>query len=668
MKRIWIALIIVCFCAQFTCADETALISKQYKEYYIQDSIDIKESKELLKTMLPDGTWPDINYKSKRRGDWDTRVHLDRLGTLAVAYISPNSPYYHDSQVQKAVERGLDHWIRKDYKNPNWYNQEIGVPQRMLKVFMLMGSTFPDRMLNQALATTLSYTKISMIGQNKVWQSGIVFLRAFFQNDIKTMKVASDSIWSELCVTIKEGIQPDGSFHQHGPQLQFGNYGLSFGESMVEWATILRGTRYAVDGDQLDILRNYLLEGVSVVIWKSGMDLSGCGRQIDVECQVTKGRLVLNQLRRMILIDPENKKRYEDCLNEMKTLIGFKSFYRSDLAVYRCNNWYASVKMSSDRVVGAECVNSENVKGKHLADGVLFIYQTGREYDNIQPLWDWRRLPGTTCDQGDEDLKPHWGSKGGSNFVGSIGSGASGVAAMIYQREKLSARKAWFFDDHSVICLGAGIEGESKGEVVTSVQQSLLSGSVVSSRGELKVGTHTLNQGEWVHHSGIGYYLLQNATLQFGKVEGNWLDLFPTRGDRPVEGRVFNLWVDHGVSPQKQTYSYVLFPQTRSDQMDRVVKRHKAGILSNTKNLQAIQNGKTVHAVFYKPGKLVLDNGKVIEVDEPCLLSLRRKKLLVADPTHNLENVNIVVAGKKMDIEFPKGRYAGRQVDVMLPL
>ena len=54
--------------------------------------------------------------------------------------------------------------------------------------------------------------------------------------------MASKSIQEELNVSEGEGIQSDWSYHQHGSQLQFGNYGLSYLEDMLRWYQILNKT------------------------------------------------------------------------------------------------------------------------------------------------------------------------------------------------------------------------------------------------------------------------------------------------------------------------------------------------------------------------------------------------------------------------------------------
>ena len=73
--------------------------------------------------------------------------------------------------------------------------------------------------------------------------------------------------------------------------------------------------------------------------------------------------------------------------------IGHKHFWDSDQTVHRFSTWMASVKMASDRVIGTELVNEDNLKGFYMGDGALYTYCRGDEYLNIFPFWDWRKIP-----------------------------------------------------------------------------------------------------------------------------------------------------------------------------------------------------------------------------------------------------------------------------------
>ena len=46
--------------------------------------------------------------------------------------------------------------------------------------------------------------------------------------------------------------------------------------------------------------------------------------------------------------------------------------WESDYTVHRTPTWLASVRMASERVIGTELVNEDNLKGYYMADGALY--------------------------------------------------------------------------------------------------------------------------------------------------------------------------------------------------------------------------------------------------------------------------------------------------------
>lgn len=632
-------------------ATEVNRVRAQFVGYHAGQQV---ESVALfLKTQQSDGSWANIDYQSKRPGNWPTRSHLDRLVEMARAYVDPSSSFFGQREVRVAVLRGVDFWNQNDYRNSNWYNTRIGVPYRLGTTMILMGAAVSTEQLEAAHPIFYRST-MGMTGQNKVWCAGVGVMKGLLYNDDALLGQAVGQIWSELKVSTGEGIQPDWGFHQHGPQFQMGNYGLSFGDDMVQWATVLRNTPYALSGDKLKILRNFLLDGASWTVWDGVTDYTGCGRQVDRGAQRKKAASVMSQLENMKQVDPEYAAEYERRIaNEW---CGFKAFWRSEIAIQKRSDWYASVKMNSSRVVGSESCNKENMQGLHQGDGVLLVRQRGDDYEDIVPVWDWNRLPGTTCDQqlGGLGPKGYNNYRSPSEFSGVLGQSDSGMAAMVYERNKLQARKSWFIGRDSIVCLGAGIEGETNGPVYTSIQQSWLRGGIKQGDG-------------WFHHNDIGYRTIgSDAHLKTEQVKSNWLTSYPDRPDRPAEGDVFSLWIDHGKSPQGAGYAYVIYPQVMAKNMELIVSGDQLKIWSNTKQLQAIENERGLQAVFYESGKLVCHDGLSLSVDVPCMLQLEGDLLTVCDPTHASAAVTVVIQGKKRVVPFPVGADAGKQLSVTL--
>jgi chondroitin AC lyase len=299
---------------------------------------------------------------------------------MAKAYVSPDDPHYADAALGKTIHTALGHWLEHDYLNPNWWHNQIGVPRNIGFTLLLLEPELTPEEL-QAGLKILERSTIKMTGQNRVWLAGNVLMRALLQNDADLARQARDVINSEFVVSADEGLQVDHSFHQHGPQLQLGNYGLAFANDGVTWLQNLRGTALALDEDKVRLLRDYLLQGLSPVVWRARMDISSCARQLTPHSPTAKARSVARLLTAMQTSDPDHAAAYHEALRvqmiedgEKNPLTGNRLFWRSDYLVDRRADYCASVKMSSARTIGSEVVNEENLSGRHLGDGALYVY------------------------------------------------------------------------------------------------------------------------------------------------------------------------------------------------------------------------------------------------------------------------------------------------------
>jgi chondroitin AC lyase len=680
-------------------ADDISKLRAQLIESYTRGAPAARTIEGYVRALRPDGSWPDIDYSNKEPGSWLTSRHLSRLLTMAETYNKPGHPLAGNAELRAAILQGLGHWTQNDYVNPNWWYPQIGVPQVMAPILILMGETVPPELKEQTVQRVLGRSKMGMTGQNKVWLAGIALMKGLLANDPNLITQAQNQIFSELRVTTQEGIQPDYSFHQHGPQLQWGNYGGAFGGDMIHWASIFRGTGFALEPQRLEVLRSYLQEGPAWILWNGRMDISGCGRQIFRDCQLSKGRAALRQLESMKSIDPAEADAYTRLIasgkdNGENTLIGNKHFWRSDMTVHRRATWYASVKMSSTRTIGAETCNGENLLGLHLGDGVTYFYRTGKEYEDLFPVWDWQRLPGTTCRQDQGSLVPNGKAcRGRSDFAGGLSDGERSIAAMEYIRDGLHVRKAWFFLDRAVVCLGAGIDGEGSEPVLTSVNQCVLNGRVAIGANrqvrDLQREERFSGDLQWVHHDGIGYVFIKptTATVAAQAQKGDWHRVHSRESTEAVERDVFSLWIDHGRKPQGAQYAYAVVPGVHVSVMASLCNSLPVSILQQTAATMAIADpsGKLVQAVFFEPGRLAWGDGSFIEADAPCLVALGstadRIRLHAADPTHTRQTVKLRLSGKytggetrydegkkqtELTVSLPQEGFAGRTVSLAL--
>jgi len=198
----------------------------------LKGSSDNDNIKKISEQLNDQGAWPDIDYASKQRGNWHPAGHLSKLQTLAKAWQRPGSLYYHDIALLAKIHLALNYWLKNDFQCPNWWYPQIGVPMSLAPTMILLENELSKEQMELGIKI-LDRAKIGMTGQNKVWLSGNVILKSLLLRDIETIRKASASIQEELKVSLEEGIQPDGSFHQHGPQIQFGNYGLAYVGDMI---------------------------------------------------------------------------------------------------------------------------------------------------------------------------------------------------------------------------------------------------------------------------------------------------------------------------------------------------------------------------------------------------------------------------------------------------
>ncbi|MGA3006346.1 MAG: polysaccharide lyase family 8 super-sandwich domain-containing protein [Opitutaceae bacterium] len=635
----------------------------------------LKQALAAAKSLQADGSWNDLDYDSSARSGWPPAIHYTRMVLMASAAVGRiNISATDRQQLLEAVHRAFRFWIANDFQCPNWWYNEIGTPKGIGTCALLLGDKLATDEYAYTTRTLLPRYDIGRTGQNKVWLAGNTLMLGLLTGDEASIDKASTAIWSELSIsTDDEGIQSDYSFHQHGAQLQFGNYGMAFATELCDWGAILRGTPWAMSENKLAIFRHYLLDGQNWISWRGAMDISSCGRQLMPHSPVEKTTQIDQVMKEAAIFDPGAASDYlafvarnrPDAAND---LVGNRYFWRSDYMVQRTRDFAVTLKMSSSRVIGTEMVNSENLSGYHLAEGALYLYRRGDEYADIFPVWDWRKIPGVTCAQ--TDLPAFKTSSVNSEFVGGVSDGLHGCAALDFSRGGITAKKAWFFCDRSVVCLGAGINGDSEAPVITTINQCLLHGSIrlqhkESGKSPGTAGADTtLPDVDWIEHDGWRYAFPGRSTVHLaaGPVTGNWSQVFrnPQTPRQDITQNVFTLWLDHGNVPKDASYEYVVVPAG---------EKAAATVIVNSPAVQAVQMAETLFGVvFWSAGKIELTGALTLEVDHPCLVLVdsEKRRAWVSDPTQDLSQVRLTVGKSTQTIALPAGTAAGETVSVVI--
>ncbi|MDU1906392.1 MAG: polysaccharide lyase family 8 super-sandwich domain-containing protein [Dysgonomonas sp.] len=669
-----------------------SILKKNLKEEFYSDQmvvelmdrypIQSKEVKALLDNLKADGTWTDINYEDKNRSGWQPKKHVERTLLLTKAYYTKGNKYYQSKELEQIIHKTLGYWLEAKHISLNWWHNQIGVPKIIGAIAILFEEKLtPDEM--QGIIEVMNAAKFGMTGQNKVWLAGNVLVKGLLEEDLQLVKSARDTIFSEIKTGSREGIKADNSFHQHGVQLQFGNYGAAYIASMGMWSQVLSGTSLSLQQPQLDILSRLINDGYRHVLWKGYMDINSLGRQFFKQAQLHKAFSVGFTSSLLMDADTKNMTRYQALLNENflnksapNTFTGLYHFWMSDYTVQRRPDWMASVRMSSPRVTGAEAGNGDNLKGYYLADGAMYVYTRGDEYLNIFPCWDWRKIPGVTSYETKTPLKLlDWGGYNNRNsFVGAITDGTTGITAMAFDRDGIRARKAWVFTNDFILCLGAGIEADSGLVVTTSIDQRIKRGNLLHLQDNKweKVSNIDIAQGKEsrFYHDHTGYIVLQpeGGKALTEKRVGKWkevMNIYPT--DYTETRDVMSLWIDHGRNPRNGSYQYFVLPATTSKNV-RDFNTNSIKINRNTAQYQSVTVGNTTYIAAYPLANVDVADGIRVASSNTGLFIItveeNRRKVMIVDPTQQQTSMKFSFRGETRIVELPQGELAGTPVTI----
>lgn len=620
------------------------------------------QPRQHLAALRPDGTWPDIDYADKDRAGWKPAQHVYRLLQLAKTYRTRGQELFGDAKLKAAILQAFDAWVRLDLKCPNWWYNQIGVPTTLGEFLILMEKDLSPEQRAAGIAILKRATWQKWTGQNLVWGTSIQVVRGCLENSPPVLSEAYDRMYQEIRIAPDghEGIQADFSFHQHGPLLYVGGYGAGFTHDCARFVELAHGTAYAIAPQSLRILEGYVLDGQQWMIRASVYDYVATGREL-----TRKGKnaaSLASALERLARLGGPRREEFANFARRLKNdpdatpLFGNRHFWRSDYMAHHREAYFTSARMYSTRLLNNDgFINGENKKSHHLADGANLLYLTGQEYKDIFPVWDWLRIPGTTCEQNTPLVPSQVNQKGLTRFVGGVSDGTHGLAAMHLKRGQLEARKAFFFFDDEYVCLGAGITCPTDNPVYTAINQCWLKGPVTTSldRQPLAPGQRLLKDVLWVHHDSVGYIFPDKTSLIAANQPqtGAWSDI-GVGPSTPVTGEVFSLTLDHGPKPTDASYAYVVVPNIQPRALAAHAQELKLKILANTPKLQAIHHEplNLTAIVFAQPGTLELAPGQRVTVDQPCLLLLTLQDKAVQIALSNPENQPLAV---NLDIDLP---------------
>jgi chondroitin AC lyase len=627
----------------------------------------------LISEFNPSGTWKGINYQDISRTGFEHRIHLSNVLQLAQAHQNPVSPYFKKKEVFEIIDSALAYWIQNDFICDNWWWNEMGTPNAMIAILLVMDEDLSEE---QRAPLLLIAGRANMKasgarpGGDLIQIAGMRAKQALYQRNHDEFRTIVGIMASEIKTTTGRGMKPDLSFHHRTDNvISTLTYGTGYTNAFAYWAVKNAGTAYALPEASLKLLVDHFIEGINASMAFSRFPDPGAKNR-----ELSR-RTALNPVGPDLAVSLRSATSYRK--EELDAIIKLRKgekaavrpasrfFWHSEYFTFQSPTYFSSVRMHSSRNHTMEFPhNEEGLRNHHFADGSNFLIRTGTEYSEIFPVWDWQKIPGTTVLQKPE--LPHWkeiAKTGKKDFTGGVTDGRNGAAAFDFSsvHDPVSVRKSWFFFDDEYVCLGTGLTADSDFPVVTTLDQRLLSGPVEvlingAQRKTLPRGEHPIRQVEAVVHEGVKYVFTkpQSVLVKNQPSTGNWRNITHQSwaSDEPVQKDVFLLSIQHPTRPTQETYAYKVIPNATVHTPSRTT------LLAQSDTVHAVADVKAglYQAVFFAPGRLLLPNGETIHADTPCMLLLRLDgtkftQIAVSDPSRKLEKIKL-----RTSFKIPAGK------------
>lgn len=636
-----------------------------------------------LSTLMA-GRFSDISYPPQQAGANVAPLieHLDR--TKGIASFARSLPVDESAVYRAASLSALVSYTDADFRTGNWWYRQVGLARRAAQAALLLAEAPRDDDIASAVLY-LSETTNTTMGWTGANQADFAYIQLCWaiggwRNSGDTSLLewvrASSEAASDLCMPVPrhgpengDGISVDYSFSQHNvqkgtySQLQAGSYGIVLASNLFTLYGLLSGA-FAFRRESVRSLERFLIEGLGWFGYKGFYDFQVCGRATSRGMHGNQGLGVWAG--QLLADDPEDADALEEL---MRRATGDESVNRRFIAnrAYWVNDYMAHItprfalwtKAVSTRTVGTESGNGENLKGYYMGTGTCFVVKTGEEYRDIQPIWDWQRIPGSTVEQVPAFDFPlvEWGSGawGSHDFTGAVSYGLTGVSSMILTRRNVhEARKSVFALEDRALFVGSGIDTTAATHpVCTSVAQCRFADEFIvryKGGGEERLGLgdrRTASDIAEVIHAGIRYLFPsepQRVTVEAATRTGSWHDINRDKPENEVSGAVFSIWIDH---PQDVPGAYLYEVSAVEDTIDAAWSR--LAVTADEHVYFDQEQQCAMGAVFAGESRDIAFDIATVNVVGPALFMLRsidasHLHLVVADPVQQLDEARLVVA------------------------
>ncbi|MWV42662.1 DNRLRE domain-containing protein [Paenibacillus sp. HJL G12] len=495
--------------------------------------------------------------------------NFGRLKAMAVAYATRGSSLYNNSALGDDIVNGLD-WIYANRYNENksaygnWWDWEIGAPQYLTDILILMYDDMAPSQLAQQIkaldkfnpdptvGSTLGVKGVAMTGANRSDKAQVVALRGIIGKSSAKIAQARDALTQIFgYVTSGDGFYADGSFVQHTDIAYTGSYGNVLLGGVSKLLYLLGGSTWAVTNPNVANVYRWVKDAYEPLVYNATMMDMVYGRAIS-RAQTGPFRPPLASIALLAQsASPADSQHFMSMIkywvesdpswNELDGLsirvIGMTKSIMNDSTVpsrgpLAMNRMFASmaravhnrpdfgfgISMFSNRISAFEYGNGENSKGWWTGVGMTYLYNADvNQYaDNYWATIDMKRLPGTTTDGSGSGTPGNWGSYrnprnwvGGSSVDGALGSAGMDFSMAQNTGTSLQGKKSWFMFDDEIVALGSGIASSDNRKAETIIDNRKLNESgtnalqVNGSSMPTNIGwSQSINGVDWIQLAG----------------------------------------------------------------------------------------------------------------------------------------------------------------------
>ena len=482
--------------------------------------------------------WPDATFGSDAA---NVSLALGRLRAIALAWATPGCRIHGDAGIGADLVAALEVVSRDGYhsgRTPsgNWWFWEIGVPNALTDLGVLLHEVLPDALL-QALMDAIAHfapdpnyrgrgTSLRETGANRVDKSLRCALRGILRRDPADLVLGRDAL-SDVAgggsasvfgyVTSGDGFYEDGSFIQHGRLPYVGTYGTVALSGISQILPLLAGSTWEVTDPEQSVIYDAIERSFAPFIWQGVMMDTVRGRAVSRQkdsgsrnaLSAAHSTLLLAQgatgaLRRQLLgralgwittmpldiaevASVAQISRFIAAESEGAELLhdepGLAVFADQERFVHRRDDWAFTVSTSSSRIGRYEWGNRENGTGWYQGDGASYLQLAADPQQTDVDYWptiDPYRLPGTTV-----EMSPRTsGLADGTGIPRATAAWAGGTHVLdaygawgmdhADHDGALTGRLSWFLLGDLIVMLGAGITCTTGAEVETTVENRAL--------------------------------------------------------------------------------------------------------------------------------------------------------------------------------------------------